>query len=531
VTPDTLDLPATSPRRADVCIALSLAIFTVILWAPVIRWNLILGDEGWLVSGVQRILAGETLYRDVVRSYSPGVFWSLVPFFRLFGESVVVMRGVALAELAIVAVLTFLIARPLVPRWAALWCGLLPVLLRAPYHKMFVPLSLMVAVWLCQRLVSSNPGSRRTFAVGIGLGLVGLLRQEVAAYATIVALASLLAVEVCPQAGSELRRPILRDLARSWLMLAAGIAVVWVPVVGVLVSQGAPGEVFDQLVLLGLRGNVAMELPFPPIAAIVWGPGRLVASLYYFPIVMVLGSTAAVGIAAARRRLQRRHIVLAQWAAMALLTHSVFMARSGVPHLRQVLPVSALMLAYLTGWLWRAERAKTVRRLLLVPLIGIWAIGLLARGAATGMATYRAVQHGERLDEPGAPVILRSDKAQRFREVLRILRERTVPGEPIFVAPHASMLYVMSGRVNPTRHDSTWPGFVSDPGVQREIITDLEAAGVNILVLVNDSAPQDGDEERRFPLYTPTLAQYLEDHFALFTSVGPVIFYERRSRQ
>ncbi|MFT5051324.1 MAG: hypothetical protein ACI8QZ_002735 [Chlamydiales bacterium] len=527
---DAPDPTAPPTRRADIPIALALATFAVVLWAPLLRCDLNLGDEGWIVTGTRRLLDGEVLYRDFVRTYMPGVFWSLAPFFQLFGESVVVMRGVALAELTAVAMLAFWIARPLVPRWMAIWCGLFPIFLRPPYHKMFVPLSVLAGLWLCQRLITKSSNPRRTLAVGIGLGLIGLLRQEVAGYATLIAVLSVLAVELGPNASLGTGPTVVRRVIKSWTTLSAGILIIWLPVIALLAAQGALADVFDQLVLLGLRGNVAMELPYPSITTIVQGPERLMTSLYFFPILMVIVSALVLTAALARRTkpLERRQIVLAQWALMALLTHSVFLHRSGFPHLKQVLPASTLILAYLTSSIWYGHGARGARRVLMVPLIGTWCIALLVWGATTEVAAgYRDLADGERFDHPGAPVILSKERAELYGKVLNVLNNRSAPDDPIFIAPHGPMFYFMSDRVNPTRHDSVWPGFASNTEVQREIIADLDAANVNLILIV-DAAP-DGVEEHRFPAYVPEFAQYLVENFAPVRRVGHFVFYERRT--
>ena len=49
-------------------------------------------DEGILLQGAQRILAGQIPYRDFFSFYTPGSYYELAFVFRLFGSSVAVAR-------------------------------------------------------------------------------------------------------------------------------------------------------------------------------------------------------------------------------------------------------------------------------------------------------------------------------------------------------------------------------------------------------------------------------------------------------
>ena len=59
-----------------------LAAAALTIWAPLVRVGLNLGDEGWLVTAIERMIGGESLYRDIVRTYGPGVYAPFVPIFR-----------------------------------------------------------------------------------------------------------------------------------------------------------------------------------------------------------------------------------------------------------------------------------------------------------------------------------------------------------------------------------------------------------------------------------------------------------------
>jgi hypothetical protein len=66
--------------------------------------------------------------------------------------------------------------------------------------------------------------------------------------------------------------------------------------------------------------------------------------------------------------------------------------------------------------------------------------------------------------------------------VIAEVRARTKPNEPIFVYPTSPLLYVLAGRPNPTRFDHLNPG-AADPHQIEQVIDDLEAAGVRLIVI------------------------------------------------
>ena len=87
---------------------------------------------------------------------------------------------------------------------------------------------------------------------------------------------------------------------------------------------------------------------------------------------------------------------------------------------------------------------------------------------------------------------VRADTAEAasLRTVVPLIRRRTKPGEPIFVAnprhdrvPYGDpLLYVIAGRPNATRYDVMQPGVVTTRKVQREIVRDLRRKRVKVVV-------------------------------------------------
>ena len=68
-------------------------------------------DEGILLQGAQRILAGQVLYRDFFSFYTPGSYYALALLFKIFGSSLPVARTALALAGAVLSSITYLLAR------------------------------------------------------------------------------------------------------------------------------------------------------------------------------------------------------------------------------------------------------------------------------------------------------------------------------------------------------------------------------------------------------------------------------------
>ena len=117
--------------------------------------------------------------------------------------NLVTVRVVWLVGLAMLCAGSYRLARPFAPRWAAFGAGALPMLIRAPVHKTFVPLAYLATLWLASRLAGREHGPWGLVALGAGFGIVGLVRQEAGAYGMLIGLVTLAVVPTSrPRTGS-----------------------------------------------------------------------------------------------------------------------------------------------------------------------------------------------------------------------------------------------------------------------------------------------------------------------------------------
>lgn len=137
------------------------------------HFNAIEPDEGIVLQGAQRILTGQVLYRDFFSFYTPGSFYWLALFFRIFGSSILVSRMLLAAYGGACSALTYLVARRVCSRWSALCAAGAVTVICFPYRFLVLHnwdstfwayLALYCAVrWLeaCSPVKSIYHGDRR----------------------------------------------------------------------------------------------------------------------------------------------------------------------------------------------------------------------------------------------------------------------------------------------------------------------------------------------------------------------------------
>src|SRR5262249_11076382 len=126
--------PASGLDRA---IALGLAIGAVLYLFPLRAYGISASDDGWWLAPVQRMRAGEILYRDVSTSYAPLSLHAFAWLFDATGPSFLAARVLMMAEIVAAAVLAYAFARRFAPPWIACLPAAVYVLAPGPWHKSF----------------------------------------------------------------------------------------------------------------------------------------------------------------------------------------------------------------------------------------------------------------------------------------------------------------------------------------------------------------------------------------------------------
>jgi hypothetical protein len=381
-------------------------------------------DEGYFVQQAKRVLHGAIPFRDFETLYTPGLTYLHAAVFLAFGgPSLMATRVVALAGRAAMALLTYVLARPLVRRrWTAALPALVLMLgtdaapIRWESHPGWLSTSFALSsVWLVYR--------RWFVAAGVAAALAYLFKQNTGVF--------ILGAIVLWLVGT---RP--SSAARALLAFVL-VTLVWLLPLGL-----AAGDVRAMRVIFGAVNEAGLVSP-PELAVLI-------------PLVCVLAGWRLIrsdsnpyirwyllaGMAVFLTEFPRMDAVHLVWSAPLLLVVGAI-ALDRLPRLATAVSLAAAFALLAPVWTERITYLGLPRE----PVFGV-----------------------------EAPV----QTASELGVVVNEIRRRTSPGEPIFVYPTSPLLYILSDRPNPTRFDHLNPGAADAQQIQ-QVVRDL--AGVRLVVV------------------------------------------------
>jgi hypothetical protein len=496
---------------------LGLVYLVPLLWWPVARY-----DEGVLLSGAQRLLAGELPYRDFWTIYGPGQFAVLAALFGLAGESLWVSRTWEILVRALLPVLGFLIAFRIGGRRVAtlVWVVLLVWLWQ------FAPTNYPVFPALAAVLAGTVLLLDHRWAVAGGLvGVGALFRHDLGAYA---ALAHVLALALVNRAG--LRHYALGLVAitvPAGLLLA--LAIPWRELVADLLTfpatvyplvRGLPHPLPRHELALSF-GPIAVAFHLTPLLA-----GALVASLPF----LVVGCAVACWRAWPRLTPSGRLGTLALVLLAAFFLRSA-LVRSDVVHLVPVSVPLVILVATLTAMLpgrWRLRLGGAAA------LLGVLVLAVVIRGGAPRTFLLFPCAAPEMPDRLAARVGGACVSAGQAAAVVRV-DVLTSPSDRIFVASTAhdrvlagdASFYFLADRLPGTRFHELHPGLTTTREVQEAIVGDLERNRVPVVVRVEEGFWEEPNASR-LSSGVGVLDRYLDARFGLESRLERYSIYRRR---
>ena len=419
-------------------------------------------DEGLMLQAAARIADGQLPYRDFWWNYGPAQPLLLGGLDALLGPSLLWWRIVRVLLDATVAVSAYALARRDAPAPLALAAWLAAACAMA-FPSLPSPNPAIVALGLGAILLAP----RSPLGAGLVAGLAVAFRIDAGAAAVAGALV----------AAAGYAAPARRAQAAG--RAAAGAALGALLSLGPFVLAGGPARFWDQTLGFALEDQSLQRLPLR------WDyPGALVDNKlleFYVPHLLLLGAALWLGVALFARP------PLRLWAPAPLAATGVayLLARVDEFHLIPLAAALPVLLAVAA----QGERAagRRVTAAALVVVLGLVVLHGLDRKAVQLLrgpelsALDVDVADGART-EPG--------EARALAALTGAVRARVPEGEPIFVAnPRHDLVklgnplvYVLTGRPNPTRYDVMQPGIVTSAPVQREMVRDLERARPELVV-------------------------------------------------
>lgn len=508
-------------------LALVVAVLLPLTWAT---WGDPARDTGYDAVAGARVANGELPYADFVYYYGP-----LAP--AILGLAALVggdglQPGIAVGLVLALAIVgaTYAVGRQLAgPLGAFLAAAITAAVAFAPTNLSFVqphtysaPLAVLGAlVFLLAAGRYAHDGGRRWgLGAGVAVGLVTLTRPE-------FALAALLAAALWIG---------LRGAARRRDLLLVGVPALGIPaaVYGALAIAAGPGTlIFDNLYPVDTlrEGGGAVLRIHAPLTAGSFAElgGRLALYALGVAALIVAGrlltrrsvqlavAAGVLGVAAAslvRPEAMRHGLEFAYgWIPAGALLAAVYLVarrRRGGPWtpVAQVELLTTVVLAVLAlkiygSFLLHAPRAQPaayvapfaallLARLHLVALArtrgalvlgALWLAFLAAAGVGLTLKDARA--ESETLRGSGGSLAVTPTDAAAFGPAVDWINSNTEPNEAILVAPQATWLYPLTGRVNPLPEISLLPGALPDAAAEQAAIAALDRTGIRVVVLAS----------------------------------------------
>lgn len=419
-------------------------------------------EEGLMLHVGQRLAAGDHLYRDVVFFSGPFGFELLGLLLRGLGESIWVARGTAALFHGAATAASFAVARragagPLA-HVAAAGVAASPALL-FPLLSTFYYTPLAMCLGFLS-VAAADRGARRNgwaFAAGLGVAAVALNKQTLG---VAFAAALLPALAATAPRGRGLRAAGAMGLGGAVATLATlafyglrgDLPDLWRCLVSLPLSLGEtyrapfinlwpPGVLADEIIPyrpLYLSNLFLLRSGFLTLI-----PPRLILAtqlLYALPFVALLLTVASRA---------RGPLPAGLWlnGAFLLAMATNLFPRSDWGHLVPVLPPTFVQLVLVGAQLLGKPRRVPH----LVPaLAGVLALAVAGSAVSVGRHVWSFSAHpswGPRV--PLRPVS-ETYRSPAIPRVINYLRERTEPGDPIFIARAEPLLYFATDTTNPT---------------------------------------------------------------------------------
>jgi hypothetical protein len=465
-------------------------------------------DEGVVVFGALRLLAGDVPHRDFWTMYPPGVFLLFAGVFELFGRSLFVERAASLILNALLIALCFesvdrragLVRAAWVAGLAAMWIA------AARFNVSPVVPALLIAV-LAARVAARAAASgdaRRGAVAGLMVAVMALFRHDLAVYSSAAILLVL--------AGATWRRAIESGLRTTVAFAAVLTATTGAFVLGLVAAAGA-APVTAQLVTFPLFEFAAVrELPYPSPALAIVPP--------------LLSTLALVFAVRAFTTHRARMLEAAMLAATGLLFTGQSLVRSDFSH---VVPSFVIGLtafgAALPAVRWRARRVAAHTAVVLA--LALFTVTAVPPGEPPATHPF-SLDRAAGLRSPANP--------RPYEQAILLVRDLAAAGEPIFVGNDRHdrifindvLFYALADRPSATRYHELHPGVATTAPVQREIIQELEARQVQVVVIRTERHPPESANASS----QSSGVTLLDDHIRMaFESIATFEDYDVRKRR
>lgn len=493
-------------------------------------------DEGIILVGAMRTLAGDIPHRDYYSIYGPGQYYAVAFLFALFGKSLLVARIYSLLVMSgIVAAVFAITIRRLDPVFSLVATGFCAAfIIASPYHLYPVfPVMLLAMIGTAILLAGdARPTWGRAALAGGCAGLAALFRYDSGFF---ILVAHCIAMVMLAPASGVL--PRIKAAVVPVVAYGFASALVFGPFAISYLMVADLSHFLADIIEYPVTYYAAMRgLPFPGPWTLIEQPAEIGV---YFP---VLAAAAAIWALAKTRpgsgnqaADDRHHPLIVMTLALTVVLFYKGMVRVSSLHMLMSIIPATILVSVVAERLWQRRHRAAVAVLLVAAAIA--PLAPLAREARDDIRSLDRTLVGwamgaGRTDSPCAEETRRMPVrfGEDYLRVAKYLRAYSASDERIFVGLNRHdrifvnpiALYFAADRLPATHWHQFDPGLQTRADIQRKIIADLDAENVRWVVrdASFDAIREPNDSARSSGVFL--LDQFIDDRYRPVARAGEI---------
>lgn len=495
-------------------------IFALIWFAIGCNYGINVYDEGIGIVGASRVLYGEVPYRDFWTIYSPGWFYFLALWMKLFGGELLGARILTIlinsfSILLIYKILVKNIINPYLPTLAATM-----FLSLSPFYGRAVPLAILLALTIIYFLLNKK-NSKDFIAIGLLLGFLFMIRHDFGIYA-LSATALVLIFEY-----KFYNKRNLKNIFLVVSIYAGSIAIFFI----MLANVNALDNYFEYAFKFVFEKFAATRsLPFPNPAADLLNFDFPLSSrlfnfwqsiVFYIPFLFV----ASVFYLFYKSRIdfESEATYFFVLVVFTIIFSLQGMVRSGYEHIIPSLVISIMLVTPIL------QKYRITNKYIFAAILFFILIAPVAKKIQSAYYAYSAKSVEIKSANSKFIKLLKED-AENYNNLIehikifgssKYLYSGVLHHDRIFI--NDIMLYHLTNRKPITKYHELHPGQATEADIQKQIIEEIKAYKLPLLVLYYD--PQ--CEKQKF-IGEYILDEYIRENYILSKFFGNYFVFKRK---
>lgn len=502
-----------------------------------------LGEEGAPLSWAQSILSGGSYGKDFYCLYGPLMPYSLAGAMKLFGQTVVVERGLKyFFDLIAFGCMAFFMIKTIRSRFVIVLACLLYILLYIPSSIVtinFTTLRFVLGLLplLLVHLYATQEKPKIMLAAGMIAGISILFSQEAGMVSLVACIGIFLLEDVILQFNAK------RLLLKGALLLS-GLCMVILPVVGYLAVKSGVSMLWDSIYGFPKLKTLGYgSYPFPSLRAFISDPLNTVPFIYWM-IFYYVGLAVYLFVQLVTKSNDKAVLLKISLVLYGIMLLRIPLGRTGVIEAIKVFHPAVLLLAFhMDALISTVKESKACYLRFGHALIAALILGSLSVAAVFGADgdIRRKMGHlmhsiknpSKRLTVQPTGVSLPEferggifysrETADSMTKIKAFLDANAQKDKYVYFFPNEAVYYFIFNKQNPTRYAIAY--FAATKSQQLELIADLERNRPRYVVYSPKTWRVDYIPEME---QVPEVFGYLQQNYGVVSDFGNVVILQRQ---